>query len=546
MQLLTGKAVCGDIVIGRLVFYERQLFKVEKERVKDVHRELLRYHQAKELAMQQVQLLHKQALREVSEENAAIFQAHSMLLEDLDFNGYVLDVIRSQQSNAEYAVHQASNTFYSMFSGIEDPYLKQRALDILDISQRLLANLTCGQVDAFEPNEPAILATDELVPSEVIQISKDKILALVTQFGSESSHSAIIAKDRNIPSLFGIGDDLRREYQGHPAAVDTYTGELYIDPDEQTIARLKEKKEREEEKRKGLSFLIGKPSCTIDGRKIDILASTTEPLDIEPVLRSDADGLGLLRSEFLYLKRDDLPSEEEQVKAYREIIRQMQGKFTAIRTLDFGAKRMIKNSERKLENNPVLGFRSIRICLAMPQMFQTQLRAIYRAAQYGPTGVMFPMVDSVEQLKSILEYTEKVQQQLKEENLAFDPNIKIGVVIETPASVILSEELAEYVDFFHIDTNDLIQYTLAVDRQNPKVNSYYNTRHPAVLKMIDMVVRAAHHAGIRVTISGDMASDENLLEWFIRTGVDGINVPTANILPLRRKVRELDLSRKKN
>lgn len=541
MLSIKGTGVFRDIVIGRLIFYERQFFKVAKERIQDIQRELLRYHQAQQEAVRQVDLLHQLALREVTEENAAIFQAHNMILQDMDFNGYVLDVIQNQQVNAEYAVQQAADTFYEMFSSIEDPYLKQRAADVRDISQRLLAILS-GGVEAFEPDQPAILAADELVPSEVMQIPRKKVLAFVTRLGSENSHTAIIARDRNIPSLFGLGSQLRKEFQGHLAAVDTDTGTLYIDPDESTLERLREKKSREEEKRRGLSDLIGKPNRTIDGREIDLLASITEPLDIEQVLRSDADGLGLMRSEFLYLRRDDLPGEEEQVSSYREIIRQMDGKPTIVRTLDFGAKKMIDLSGRQPEVNPALGFRSIRICLAMPQMFQTQLRAIYRASAYGKVSILFPMVDSVEQLHQILQHVQEAKESLKEENLPYAPDVRLGVVIETPASVILSQQLAQYVDFFSIDTNDLVQYTLAVDRQNPKVNSYYNTRHPAVLKMIELVTCAAHDAGIRVAISGDMASDEALVEWFIRIGVDALCVSAASILPLRQRVRELDLS----
>lgn len=541
MLSIKGTGVFRDIVIGRLIFYERQFFKVAKERIQDIQRELLRYHQAQQEAVRQVDLLHQLALREVTEENAAIFQAHNMILQDMDFNGYVLDVIQNQQVNAEYAVQQAADTFYEMFSSIEDSYLKQRAADVRDISQRLLAILS-GGVEAFEPDQPAILAADELVPSEVMQIPRKKVLAFVTRLGSENSHTAIIARDRNIPSLFGLGSQLRKEFQGHLAAVDTDTGMLYIDPDESTLERLREKKSREEEKRRGLSDLIGKPNRTIDGREIDLLASITEPLDIEQVLRSDADGLGLMRSEFLYLRRDDLPGEEEQVSSYREIIRQMDGKPGIVRTLDFGAKKMIDLSGRQPEVNPALGFRSIRICLAMPQMFQTQLRAIYRASAYGKVSILFPMVDSVEQLHQILQHVQEAKESLKEENLPYAPDVRLGVVIETPASVILSQQLAQYVDFFSIDTNDLVQYTLAVDRQNPKVNSYYNTRHPAVLKMIELVTCAAHDAGIRVAISGDMASDEALIEWFIRIGVDALCVSAASILPMRQRVRELDLS----
>ena len=542
MLSLRGTGILGDIVIGKLIFYERQLFHIGKEKVADIQREMLRYQAAQEAALEQVYALHQKALREVSEENAAIFEAHHMLLEDMDFNGYVLDQIKNQKVNAEYAVQQASDTFYGMFSAIEDAYLKQRAADILDISQRLLSILTYGKTEKnFEPDEPAILAADDLVPSEVMQISREKVLAFATKYGSESSHSAILIKDRNIPSVIGLGQ-LKREYQGHMAAIDTYTGALYIDPDEETLNRLREKKSREEEKRRGLSYLIGKSNTTIDGRKIDLLASITEPLDIEQVLRSDAGGLGLMRSEFLYLRRDNLPGEEEQVNAYREIIRQMKGKPTVIRTLDFGAKKMIDLSERQAENNPALGFRSIRICLAMPKMFQTQLRAIYRASHYGQVSILFPMVDSIEQLQQILSYVRDTREQLAAENIPFDPNVKIGLVIETPASVMLCRELAQYVDFFSIDTNDLIQYTLAVDRQNPKVNQYYNTRHPAVLKMIELVVGSAHEAGIKVNVTGDMAGDEYLLDWFILTGIDSITVSAACILPLRQTIRYLDLS----
>lgn len=504
MLSLKGTGVHKGIAVGKLVFYERQLFHVEKQTQEDTQTQVQRYRQAKEQAVMQVQTLHKLALREISSENAAIFQAHHLLLEDQDFNGYVLELIKNQHTGAEYAVQQAAETFYRMFSSIPDPYLQQRAIDVQDVAHRLISNLTYGKVELFVPEYPSILASDELVPSEVIQLPCDKVLAFVTKSGSENSHAAIITRDRNIPYLLGVGEGLDRSCQG-------------------------------------LNHLIGKPNRTIDGREVKIFASITEPLDIEQVIRSDADGLGLMRSEFLYLKRDGLPGEEEQVSAYREVIRQMKGKRTVIRTLDFGARKLTELPKNKPEMNPSLGFRSIRICLAMPQMFQTQLRAIYRAACYGPVSILFPMVDSVEQLEEILRHLQAARESLKRDKMEFDPQVRVGLVIETPASVILSRELAEKVDFFHIDTNDLVQYALAVDRQNPRVNSYYNTRHPAVMRMIEMVIDAAHTAGIKVTVSGDMADDERMLGWFIRTGVDGFNVSAASVLPLRRRIRSLDL-----
>ena len=493
MVSLKGTGVFQDIVVGRLVFNEREPFQIQKEAVQDAGEEMLRYLRAKEQALLQVQALHELAKREVSSENAAIFQAHHMMLEDQDFNNYVLDIIRNQQANAEYAVQQTARSFYEVFSALPDPYLQQRAADILDVSHRLISILTYGKVEHFEPSEPSILASEELVPSEVIQIPREKVLAFVTRSGSETSHAAIITKDRNIPYLLGVGEQLHRQLQGHVAAVDTYAGRLYIDPDELTLRRLREKKRRE----------------------------------------------------------------EEQVNAYREVIRQMNGKRTVIRTLDFGARKLTEQSispnqqephrfplqlKQKPEVNPSMGFRSIRICLAKPEMFQTQLRAIYRASVYGPVSILFPMVDSVEQLEQILSHVHKAQESLVRDALPFDPKVGIGLVIETPASVILSPELAKKVNFFHIDTNDLVQYTLAVDRQNPRVTRYYNTHHPAVMRMIQMVIAAAHEAGIQVTISGDMADDESLLGWFIRSGVDGINVSAASVLPLRRRVRNLDLN----
>lgn len=541
MLSLKGTGVHKGIAVGKLVFYERQLFHVEKQTREDPDTQMLRYRQAKEQAVVQVQTLHKLALREISSENAAIFQAHHLLLEDQDFNGYVLELIKNQHASAEYAVQQAAETFYRMFSSIPDPYLQQRAVDVQDVAHRLISNLTYGKVELFVPEYPSILASDELVPSEVIQLPRDKVLAFVSKSGSENSHAAIITRDRNIPYLLGVGEGLDRSCQGKLAAVDTYTGRLYIDPNPATLHRLEEKQRREQERLQGLNYLIGKPNRTIDGREVKIFASITEPLDIEQVIRSDADGLGLMRSEFLYLKRDGLPGEEEQVSAYREVIRQMKGKRTVIRTLDFGARKLTELPKNKPEMNPSLGFRSIRICLAMPQMFQTQLRAIYRAACYGPVSILFPMVDSVEQLEEILRHLQAARESLKRDKMPFDSQVRIGLVVETPASVILSRELAEKVDFFHIDTNDLIQYALAVDRQNPRVDHYYNTRHPAVMRMIEMVVQAAHTVGIKVTVSGDMADDERMLGWFIRTGVDGFNVSAASVLPLRRKIRSLDL-----
>ena len=542
MILFRGTGVSPDIVSGKLIFYERELFSFQKQQVDDPATEVKRYLRAKEQTLLQVQALFELAKREVSPENAAIFQAHHMILEDQDFNNYVLDLIKNQRANAEYAVQQTAHSFYRVFSALQDPYLQQRAADIRDVAHRVLSILTYGRAEHFEPEEPSILAADELVPSEVMQISREKVLAFVTKSGSETSHAAIILKDRGIPYLIGVGKKLERSLQGRMAAVDTYAGRMYIDPDQQTLHRLEEKKRREEEKLRGLHYLIGKPNRTIDGREVHIYASITEPLDIEQVIRSDAEGLGLMRSEFLYLKRPDLPSEEEQVQAYREVIRQMNGKRTVIRTLDFGARKLTVQPMQKPEMNPSLGFRSIRICLAKPEMFQTQLRAIFRASLYGPVSILFPMVDSVEQLEQILGHVALARESLARDRIPFDPNVGIGLVIETPASVILSPELAQRVNFFHIDTNDLVQYTLAVDRQNPRVTDYYNIHHPAVMRMIEMVIVAAHGAGIQVTISGDMADDESMLGWFIRAGVDGINVSAASVLPLRRKIRNLDLS----
>ena len=544
MLTAQGIGVFADIVIGQLVFYERQIFKVHKEQVEDITREMMRFREAKEQAVRQVHILHQTALREVSQENAAIFQAHHMLLEDMDFNGYVLDVIQNQHVNAEYAVNQAANTFCELFSSIEDPYLKQRAADIRDISQRLLTILTYGETKHFQPSQPSILVADELVPSEVMQIPRDKVLAIVMQFGAETSHSAIIIKDRNIPTILRVGMDVKKEYQGHLAAVDSYSGHLYIDPDEDTLNRLKEKKRREEEKRKGLSYLIGKESRTIDGRELDIFANITEPLDIEQVLRSDAAGIGLMRSEFLYLKRDDLPSEEEQINAYREVIRRMEGpegpaRITIIRTLDFGARKMIDLSRRHPDANPALGFRSIRICLAMPEMFCTQLRAIYRAACYGPVGIQFPMVDSVETLEEILGYVKQVKIQLKEEKKEFNPDVKIGLIIETPASVILSRELAKKVDFFHVDTNDLIQYSMAADRMSEKVSYLYQPLNPSILRLVKMTIDGAHKEGKWVGMCGEMAGDELAAPVLLGLGLDEFSMSASSILRTRKMIRSL-------
>ena len=437
------------------------------------------------------------------------------------------------------------------FSALPDPYLQQRAADILDVSHRLISILTYGKVEHFEPSEPSILASEELVPSEVIQIPREKVLAFVTRSGSETSHAAIITKDRNIPYLLGVGEQLHRQLQGHVAAVDTYAGRLYIDPDELTLRRLREKKRREEEKLRGLSYLIGKPNRTIDGREIHIYASITEPLDIEQVIRSDADGLGLMRSEFLYLKRPDLPSEEEQVNAYREVIRQMNGKRTVIRTLDFGARKLTEQSispnqqephrfplqlKQKPEVNPSMGFRSIRICLAKPEMFQTQLRAIYRASVYGPVSILFPMVDSVEQLEQILSHVHKAQESLVRDALP---------LIRRSASALSSRRRHRSSSARSLPEGQLLphrhQRPGAVHSGSGPAESAGHPllQHPSSCRHADDPDgdAAAHNAGIQVTISGDMADDESLLGWFIRSGVDGINVSAASVLPLRRKVR---------
>ena len=542
MQVHHGKSVFGGIAIGKISVFSKKEHRIVRVKISDIDAELVRFEAAKQTALTQLAALYEKACREVGEANAAIFEVHRMMLEDDDFIDSVKNIITTQQVNAEYAVGLTADNFANMFSAMDDEYMRGRAADVKDISERLISILK-GRADGrLDAEDLVIVLAEDLAPSETVQMDKDKILSFVTVHGSVNSHTAILARTMGIPALVDTGFALTEDLNGKEAIVDGFDGVIYIEPDEETSERLLKRKEEEDEKKELLLTLKGKEDVTPDGRHVMLYANIGSTGDLAMVLKNDASGIGLFRSEFIYLESDDFPSENEQFQIYKSVAETMAGKRVIIRTLDIGADKKVDYFNLDAEKNPELGYRAIRICLSQPEIFKTQLRAILRAGVYGNIAIMYPMITSVDEVRKIKVIMNEVKAELKEQGIAY-ADVLEGIMIETPAAVMVSDELAKEVDFFSIGTNDLTQYTLAIDRQNPKLDDFYNPHHPAVLKMIRMTVENAHKAGIWAGICGELGADTTLTEEFIRMGVDELSVSPGRILQIRKIIRETTLKK---
>lgn len=540
MQIYKGKSVFGGIAIGKISVYSKAEQQVKRLKIENVEKEVERYHEATATAIQQLQELYDKALREVGEANAAIFEIHQMMLEDDDYAESIENMIQMQKVNAEYAVAQTADNFARMFSLMDDDYMKERAADVKDISERLLTVLQGEESQGVESQEPSIIVADDLAPSETVQLDKDKVLSFVTVHGSLNSHSAILARTMGIPALVGTKLPVDDTVNGKLGIVDATNGIIYVDPDEVTLGKMKELQKIELEKKKLLETLKGKENITLDGQKILLYANIGNTKDLATVLQNDAGGIGLFRSEFIYLEREDYPTEEEQFQIYKAVAETMAGKRVIIRTLDIGADKQCDYFKMEKEENPAMGCRAIRICLKRPEIFKTQLRALFRASVYGKIAIMYPMITSVKEIQRIKDIVTQVKAELEEQGVEYrEP--EQGIMIETPAAVMISDQLAKEVDFFSIGTNDLTQYTLAIDRQNTALDEFYDPHHPAVLRMISMVVNNAHKAGIWVGICGELGADRELTKEFLVMGVDELSVSPGNILPIRKIVRETNV-----
>ena len=543
MKKFQGKGVYGAIAIGVVSVFKRQEASVRRTHISDAAAELERVENAKTKALEQLSAIHEKALKEVGETHAQIFEIHMMMLEDDDYNDSIHNIIETQMVNAEYAVAVTSDNFSEMFASMDDAYMQARAADVKDISNRIIACLGDGGDNESETGNKMIVCSDDLAPSETVSLDKEKVLAFVTAFGSSSSHTAILARNMNIPAVICVGEEfLNGISDGMMMIVDGHKGEVIIEPDEETLAKYTAKQKDDAHKKTLLQELKGKENVTKDGRKIKIFANIGGVDGIGAVLANDAGGIGLFRSEFLYLESDDYPTEEQQFTAYRKVLESMPGKKVVIRTLDIGADKQIDYFELDKENNPAMGLRAIRICLTRPEIFRTQLRALYRASVFGDLGIMFPMITSVKEVEECLEMCEKVRNELAEEGIPFKDNVEVGIMIETPAAAVISDRLAPLVDFFSVGTNDLTQYTLACDRQNAKIERFVDTHHEAILRLIEMSAKNAHANNAWIGICGELAADTSLTEKFLRMGIDELSVSAPFVLPLREKVRSIDLS----
>lgn len=540
MITISGKSVFGGVSIGKILFYQRNDKVIKRERVDDVDAEWKRFQDAKDQAVEQLKGLYEKALEDVGEANAMIFEIHQMMLEDLDYLESIENIIRTQEVNAEYAVATTADNFATMFSAMDDAYMQGRAADVKDVSERVLNILSGADTGLQEMNEPCIIAADDLAPSETVQLDKSKVLGFATMYGSSNSHTAILARTMNIPAVIGLGEDLKAEYNGKDAIIDGFTGTLYIEPDEETMKAMQEKRAKDLEQRALLEQLKGKENVTKSGQKINVYANIGNVSDLGAVLKNDAGGIGLFRSEFLYLENSDFPTEEQQFAVYKKVAESMAGKKVIIRTLDIGADKQVDYFGLDKEENPALGYRAIRICLTRPEIFKTQLRALYRAAVFGNISIMFPMIISVKEVQKIKEIIAEVKEELKSEGIPYKEDVELGIMIETPASVMVSRELAKEVDFFSVGTNDLTQYTLAIDRQNSKLDEFYDPHHPAVLRMIQMAAESAHAEGAWIGICGELGADLELTEEFLKMGLDELSVSPSMVLPLRNRIRQCE------
>ena len=538
MILMQGKGVSKGVIKGKLYFFQRPDTTVAMQQVEDVEAEKQRLAQAQEATVQQLNILAEKAREDAGEEIAILFDTHAMFVEDEDYVECILSCLEEEGCNAEYAVQMAGEQFAAMFAAMDDAYMRSRAADIRDVSQRILNNLMGIVEGGIDSEEPIILAADDLAPSETIQLDKSKILGFVTQGGSSNSHTAILARTMGIPAICGLGDALKAEYAGRVAYLDGETGSVVLDPDELTHAQIREKYNKQQEMKEILATMKGQEDVTLDGKKMLLYCNIGSPEDVSAVLANDGQGIGLFRSEFLYLSASDYPSEDEQFEAYRAVAAAMNGKRVVIRTLDIGADKQVDYFGMKKEENPALGVRAIRICLNRPEVFRTQLRALYRASVFGKIAIMFPMITSVWEVKECKRACQSVMKELETEGIPYNPDTELGIMIETPSSVFVAEELAKLVDFFSVGTNDLTQYTLACDRQANDLGKFYDPHHPALLRAIKMAADAAHKAGIWIGICGELGADISMLPTFLAIGIDELSVSPAAVLPVRAAIRQ--------
>lgn len=536
MEKYTGKSIFKGIAIGKILFYQKGEQPVKRVKIEDTAEQIKRYEDARAKAAEQLQGLYEKALKEVGEANAAVFEVHQMMLEDDDYIDSVVNIIETQQVNAEFAVATTGDNFAKMFAEMEDDYFKARAADVKDISERMVNILSGNESGGAIGDEPVIVVAEDLAPSETVQMDKEKLLAFVTRLGSANSHTAILARTMNIPALIEV--DIKEEWNGKMAVVDGYTGTFYIDPDEDILKKMQEKKEEDIKARELLQELKGKEDVTVDGKHIKLYANIGGVKDVASVLANDAAGIGLFRSEFLYLEADNYPDEEAQFQAYKTVAENMAGKKVIVRTLDIGADKQVDYFNLDHEENPAMGYRAIRICLDRRDIFRTQLRALLRASAYGNIGIMYPMIISVDEVKEIKKIVESIKTELTEKGIEYG-EVEQGIMIETPAAVMISDLLAEEVDFFSIGTNDLTQYTLAIDRQNSKLDNIYDSHHPAVLRMIQKTIENGHKAGCWVGICGELGADMTLTETFLKMGIDELSVSPTFVLPIRKLIREM-------
>lgn len=541
MQIYNGKSVFGGIAIGKISVYQKKEQQVKRVKIDDPEQEMARYEKAKAEGIKQLQGLYDKALREVGEANAAIFEVHQMMMEDDGYNESVENIIRSQGVNAEYAVATTGDNYAQMFSAMDDDYMRERAADVRDISERLLTILNGEETGAVDADEPKIIVAEDLAPSETVQLDKDKVLSFVTVKGSLNSHTAILARTMAIPALVNTSVSLESEMDGRLGIVDGANGTFYVDPDEETLAEMEKRQEEDLSRKQLLLTLKGKENVTLDGQKVMLYANIGNIKDLATVIQNDAGGIGLFRSEFIYLEKEDFPTEEEQFQIYRQVAQTMAGKRVIIRTLDIGADKQCDYFHMEHEENPALGCRAIRICLTRPEIFKTQLRALFRASAFGKIAIMYPMITSVQEVRKIKEIVEEVKAELTSQGVEFG-NPEQGIMIETPAAAIISDDLAKEVDFFSIGTNDLSQYTMAIDRQNPQLDLFFDPHHPAVLRMISLVMENAHKAGIWAGICGELGADQSLTKEFLAMGVDELSVSPGSILPLRKIILETNVT----
>lgn len=539
-MIIEGKCVYGGIAIGRLAIFKKGESQIVRTKVEDAAAEIKRFEEAKAIAQEQLAGLYEKALKEVGEVNAAIFEVHQMMLEDLDYVESITNLIENQSVNAEYAVLTTGDNFSEMFAAMEDDYMRARAADVKDISSRVVSILQGNTDSGLSAKEPVILLADDLAPSETVQLDKSLVLSFVTRHGSTNSHTAILARTMNIPALIGV--DYPEDVEGQMGIVDGYEGKLIIDPTMSVLEEYQKKKAKDDEKKRLLLELKGKENVTLDGKRINLYANIGGVADVANVLSNDANGIGLFRSEFLYLESEDYPTEDQQFQAYRSVAEKMAGRKVIIRTLDIGADKQVGYFNLDKEDNPAMGYRAIRICLDRPEIFKTQLRAIYRASAYGTLSIMFPMIISVDEVRKAKKIAADVRKELDEEGLPYK-NCELGIMIETPAAVMMSDELAKEVEFFSIGTNDLTQYTLAIDRQNPKLDNIYDSHHPAILRMLQMVVDNGHKGGCWVGICGELGADTTLTETFLKMGFDELSVSPSMVLKVRERIRSTDTTK---